>query len=227
MSSTTAVAEAVPRTRRRRTQPAPAEPVGAVGQLHRPQRVRGHLPGAAVLHADDQPEVVGGDLGAERQPVAGPPSDAGELLVPDHLPELPDLLPEFGDDHDLYRGDQHGDLHPRRVQPGADGLLGQQRAQHRRVPDLPDPGLAAVPAAVPDHRHARADQQRLVPGDPVSDPGGAVLHLDHDRLFQLDPEGAGRGGADRRRRLSADAAGGSSSRWRCPASSPRRSSRSP
>ena len=37
----------------------------------------------------------------------------------------------------------------------------------------------------------RPDQQLLVPGAAVSDPGGAVLHLDHDRLFQLDPEGTG------------------------------------
>ena len=29
-------------------------------------------------------------------------------------------------------------------------------------------------------------------------------HLDHDRLFRQHPEGAGRGGADRRRGLSAD-----------------------
>ncbi len=33
------------------------------------------------------------------------------------------------------------------------GFWGSQRAQHRRVPDLPDPGVAAVPAAVPDRRH--------------------------------------------------------------------------
>ncbi len=30
---------------------------------------------------------------------------------------------------------------------------------------------------------------------------GAVLHLDHDRLLRLDPEGTGRGGADRRCQL--------------------------
>jgi ABC-type maltose transport system permease subunit len=33
---------------------------------------------------------------------------------------------------------------------------------------------------------------------------GAVLHLDHDRLFRLDPEGARRGGADGRRQLPPD-----------------------
>ena len=37
---------------------------------------------------------------------------------------------------------------------------------------------------------------------PLSDADGAVLHLDHDRLLRLDPEGARRGGADRRRQLS-------------------------
>ena len=31
--------------------------LGAVGQLHRAGLLRDHLPGAAVLHADDQPEV--------------------------------------------------------------------------------------------------------------------------------------------------------------------------
>ena len=37
----------------------------------------------------------------------------------------------------------------------------------------------------------RPDQQLLVPGDPVSHPGSAVLHMDHDRLLQLHPAGAG------------------------------------
>ena len=36
-----------------------------------------------------------------------------------------------------------------------------------------------------------ADQPLLVPGTAVSDAGGALLHLDHDRLFQFDPEGTG------------------------------------
>ena len=36
---------------------------------------------------------------------------------------------------------------------------------------------------------------------PLSDADGAVLHLDHDRLLRLDPEGARRGGADGRRQL--------------------------
>ena len=37
----------------------------------------------------------------------------------------------------------------------------------------------------------RPDQHRLVPGTAVSDAGGAVLHLDHDRLFQFRPKGTG------------------------------------
>ena len=35
------------------------------------------------------------------------------------------------------------------------------------------------------------DQQLLVPGAAVPDPGGAVLYLDHDRIFQFHPEGTG------------------------------------
>jgi ABC-type polysaccharide transport system permease subunit len=56
---------------------------------------------------------------------------------------------------------------------------------------LPGAAVAAVSSVVPDHRLARADQQLLVPGAAVSDAGCAVLYLDHDRLFQLHPEGAG------------------------------------
>ena len=41
----------------------------------------------------------------------------------------------------------------------------------------------------------------LVGAAALSDADGAVLHLDHDRLLRLDPEGARRGGADRRREL--------------------------
>ncbi len=67
----------------------------------------------------------------------------------------------------------------------------------------------------------------LVPGCGVSDARGAVLHLDHDRLLQLDPEGARRGGAHRRGRLHSDPAENLHSRSPCPASSPRPSLPSP
>jgi ABC-type maltose transport system permease subunit len=40
---------------------------------------------------------------------------------------------------------------------------------------------------------------------PLADPHGAVLHLDHDRLFRQHPEGARRSGADRWCRLYPDA----------------------
>ena len=69
-----------------------------------------------------------------------------------------------------------------------DRVLGSQTLATVKF-DLPDPGVAAVPAVVPDHRLAGPDQLGLVPADPLSDAGGAVLHLDHDRLLQLDPEG--------------------------------------
>ena len=42
-------------------------------------------------------------------------------------------------------------------------------------------------------------------GAGLPDADRALLHLDHDRLLRLHPEGAGRGGADRRRQLGADA----------------------
>ena len=49
--------------------------------------------------------------------VASP--DPGEFLVADHLPELPALLPEFGDGHRAGGRRQHGDLGAGGVQPGA------------------------------------------------------------------------------------------------------------
>ena len=55
-------------------------------------------------------------------------------------------------------------------------------------------------------KSARPAQFLLEHGAGLSDADGAVLHLDHDRLFPVDPEGARRGGADRRRRPHADAA---------------------
>ena len=61
-----------------------------------------------------------------------------------------------------------------------------------------------------------ADQPLVGAADRVSDADGAVLHLDHDRLLRLDPEGARRGRHHRRRVLVPDADARSSSRWRCP-----------
>ena len=40
------------------------------------------------------------------------------------------------------------------------------------------------------HRHS-SDRQMVRAGDRLPDADRAVLHLDHDRLFCLDPEGAG------------------------------------
>ena len=60
-----------------------------------------------------------------------------------------------------------------------------------------------------------ADQPLVGEPDPLSDADRAVLHLDHDRLLRLDPQGARRGGADRRRHLDADADRRSSFPWRC------------
>src|SRR6185437_7890823 len=73
----------------------------------------------------------------------------------------------------------------------SDGVLGQPDLVDRRVPHLPRAAVPAVHPAVQDYRHDRADQQFLVPGHPVSDACGAVLHVDHDRLFHLHPEGTG------------------------------------
>ena len=54
-----------------------------------------------------------------------------------------------------------------------------------------------------EHRHP-ADQSMVGAAAALSDADGAVLHLDHDRLLRLDPEGARRGGADGRRQLPPD-----------------------
>ena len=97
--------------------------------------------------------------------------------------QLSALLPELGDRDHLRGGHLHGDFHFRGVQPGANWLLGQSVPGYRRLPDVPDPGFAAVHPAIPDRRRARAHQQRLVPGADLSNACGTVLHLDHDRLL--------------------------------------------
>ena len=122
------------------------------------------------------------------------------------------------------RGDHHhADQRAGGLRAVADAVLGLGDARHRRVPDLPDPGHAAVSAAVQDVRGVQrldrhpADQQMVRAADPLSDADGAVLHLDHDRLLRIDPEGTRRGRHHRRRVLVPDADARSSFRWRCPA----------
>ena len=50
--------------------------------------------------------------------------------------------------------------------------------------------------AVPDRQIGRPAQFLLGHGADLSDADGAVLYLDHDRLFPVDPQGTRRGGAD-------------------------------
>ena len=161
------------------------------------------------------------EISAEIQSVVGVSPDAVELrraadvaLVSDIFPQLGGCLRGGGHDH-------HADQRARRLRSVAHEILGFGDTRHRRLPHLPDPGDAAVPAALQDVRHHQradghpADQQLVGAADPLSDADGAVLHLDHDRLLRLDPQGARRGRPDRRRRLFPDARPRSSFPWRC------------
>ncbi len=177
-----------------------------MGQLRGAVGVRGDVPGAAVLHDHDQPEIVGREsLAPGGQSLVRAPSHARQFHQADRRPGVPGLLPELDQDHHPGGRDHHVDRRAGGVRPDADRLLGQPRDRDRGVPELPDPGQPAVHSAVQDHRRTRAGEQSVVPGAAVPDAGGAVLHLDHDRLFQLGAARTGRGGADRRRRLLPDA----------------------
>ena len=92
------------------------------------------------------------------------------------------------------------------------------------------PRQPAVHSAVQDvcgvrrlDRHP-AHQPMVRAADHLSDADGAVLHLDHDRLLRLDPEGARRGRHHRRRILVPDADADLHSGGAARASSPRPSS---
>ena len=94
---------------------------------------------------------------------------------------------------DLCGDDHHADQRACGVCFGKDAVLGFHDARDRRVPDLPDPRHPAVPAAVQDVRSVwrldrnSAYQPMVCAADRVSDTDRAVLHLDHDRLFRVDP----------------------------------------
>ena len=135
----------------------------------------------------------------------------GELHRAADPEHLPDLLPQLGDRGGAHRHHHHADQRHRRLRARPHEVLGLGDAGDRRVPDLPGPRDAAVHPVVQDVRLGQRDlrhpaDEPLVDADhPLSDADRAVLHLDHDRLLRLDPEGARRGGADRRRDLDPDA----------------------
>ena len=89
-------------------------------------RVRGHVPGAALLHDHDQPEDPRRRSRAER----GNPWLVHHPTLENFIElisqcRLPRLLPEFGDGDRLRGGDLHGDLGAGRIRPGANGVQGQ------------------------------------------------------------------------------------------------------
>ena len=149
--------------------------------------------------------------------------DARQLRRAARLVAVSDLLPQLGARLGLRRHHHHADPRAGGVCAVAHEVLGLGDARDRRLPHLPDPGDAAVHPAVQDVRGVQrvdrhpADQSLVGAADHLSDADRAVLHLDHDRLFRLDPEGARRGGADGRRQLPADPDARVHSRWRCPA----------
>ena len=150
-------------------------------------------------------------------------SDARQLHRAARLLAVPDVLPQFRAGLGLRGHDHHADLGAGGVCAVAHEVLGLGHARDRHLSHLPHPRDAAVHPAVQDVRGVQrvdrhpAHQSLVGAADHLSDADGAVLHLDDDRLFRLDPEGARRGGADGRRQLPADPAARCSSRWRCPA----------
>ena len=200
----------------------PRPPLGAALVVFLPDAVRDLVPDAAGLHADHVAQEQRGDFGGH-QSVVGAASDARQLHRTADVVDLPDVLPQFragvglrGDDHDA-------DQRAGGVRALAHAVLGLGHARDRHLSHLPHSGDAALHPAVQDVRRVQrvdrhpAHEPLVGAADRLPDADGAVLHLDHDRLFRLDPEGARRGGADGRRQLPADSDRACSSRWRCPA----------
>jgi hypothetical protein len=168
------------------------------------------LAGAAALHDHHLAEKQRGNLGGN-QSVVGVSSDAVELPRVADLEPVPDLPPQLRAGLDLRGDDHHADQHTCRLRIVANAVLGFGDARHRCLPHLPGSGHVTVPAAVQDvrgvlrlDRHP-VDQPMVCAADCVSDADRAVLHLDHDRLFRLDSQGARRGRHRRRRLMAADA----------------------
>jgi multiple sugar transport system permease protein len=174
----------------------PRPHLGAALVLFLPDAVCDLLAGAAALYADHLLEEQRRDFGCD-QSLVGVSSDAVELYRAADLQPIPALLLEFGVRRGNRGGADHADQRARGVCTVANEVLGFGDARNRRLPHLPDPRLAAIPAAVQDVRGDRqldgdpAHQQMVRAAVSLPDADGAVLHLDHDRLFRLDPEGAG------------------------------------
>ena len=150
--------------------------------------------GAAALHVDHVAQEQRRDFGGD-QSVVGIPSNAGELCRTADIEPVPDVLSKFGNGFCPRGGDHDADQRARGIRIVSHAVLGLGDAGNRRISDLPHPGYAAVPAAVQDVRGIRrldrnpVDQPMVRAGRRLSDADRPVRHLDHDRLFCIDPEG--------------------------------------
>ena len=101
-----------------------------------------------------------------------------------------DLFQEHGDRDGVRGGDHDGGQRARCLLTRPHEVLGLEHPGNRHFSDLLGSRHAVVHSALSDRQGARAAQLLLEHGAGLSDADGAVLHLDHDRLFPVDPQRA-------------------------------------
>ena len=156
--------------------------LSSVGQHADPDRVRGDVPRAVLLHRDDGAD----DQGAGRHALVHPSSVRVEQLrdgvpsgpvLPVHVEHVADRAPVDARDHPV--------VHPRRVRPRADALEGSPGGVPARALDVdaPRPGddrpaVRPVGARRPDRPPDAVDPPELPRRCVLDLPAAAVLHDD-------------------------------------------------
>src|SRR5262249_5530048 len=169
-------------------QPEPQSALGSDRVLLFPGAVRDLFPHPALLHDRYGVQERRRGRAYGYQPVDHRRWDyAGSIQTAADTIGLSDFLQEHSDRDDLRRVDHYGGQRIGGILTRADEVLGFKHSRHRHFSDLSRPRYAVVHSTISDRQGRRPAELLLGHGASLPDAHGAVLHLDHARLFPINP----------------------------------------